>query len=110
MALSCHMTVVLLCQEMRDACSESSESMSSPRSLVSDCLEERRRCSDAKFPSFIKRPGLQAGDSFEHFCAFSEMRVFLHFVCVPLCLLCFVQKEALPQFESGTATVGRMFF
>ena len=51
-ALSCHMTMDYLCQEMVDACWESSESMSSPRSLCSDCLTERERCSDAQFPSF----------------------------------------------------------
>ena len=27
---------------------------------------------------------LFSGDSFEHFCAFDGMRVFLRFVCVPL--------------------------
>ena len=32
-AVSCHMTMDLLCQEMRDACWGSSESLSSPRSL-----------------------------------------------------------------------------
>ena len=33
-ALSCHMTMDLLCQEMRDACWDSSESLGSPRSTV----------------------------------------------------------------------------
>ena len=66
-ALSCHMTINLLCQESRGACWENSDSMSSPRSQFSDCLEERRRCSDALFPYFIQRPGLQAGHSFELF-------------------------------------------
>ena len=36
-ALSCHTAVDLLCQEMRDACWVSSESLSSPRSLCSQC-------------------------------------------------------------------------
>ena len=66
-ALSCHLSMDLLCQEMRDACKGSSESLGSPRSLCSECLEERRRASDAQAPSFTERPGLQAGDSFEHF-------------------------------------------
>ena len=38
-ALSCHMTMDLLCQEMRDACWESSESMGYPCSLCSQCRE-----------------------------------------------------------------------
>ena len=36
-ALSCHMAVDLLCQEMRDACWDSSESLGSPCSLCSQC-------------------------------------------------------------------------
>ena len=36
MALSCHVSVYLLCQEMKDACRESSESLDSPRSLCSE--------------------------------------------------------------------------
>ena len=44
-ALSCHLSMD--CQEMRDACWGSSESLGSPRSLCSECLEGRRRCSDA---------------------------------------------------------------
>ena len=32
-ALSCHIAMDLLCQEMRDACKGSSESLGSPRSL-----------------------------------------------------------------------------
>ena len=46
-ALSCHMTMDLLCQEMRDACCRSSKSLGSPRSLCSEYQEGRRRCSDA---------------------------------------------------------------
>ena len=38
-ALSCHMTVNLLCQEMRDAYWDSSESLGSPCSLCSQCQE-----------------------------------------------------------------------
>ena len=80
------MTMDLLCQEMRDACWKISESLGFPRSLCSECLEGRRRCSDANVPSFNVRPGLQAGDSFEPLCAFFGMRVFLFFfLCVPLC-------------------------
>ena len=47
-----------LCQEVRGACKGSSESLGSPRSLCSECLEERRRCSDAKVPSYNGRPGV----------------------------------------------------
>ena len=36
-ALSCHMAMDFLCQEMRDACDESSESLGSSRSLCSEC-------------------------------------------------------------------------
>ena len=36
-ALSCHMTMDRLCQEMRDACWESSESLGSPCPLCSQC-------------------------------------------------------------------------
>ena len=36
-ALCCHMAMDLLCQEMRDACWDSSESLGSPRSLCSQC-------------------------------------------------------------------------
>ena len=38
--------------------------------------------------------------------------VFVRFVCVPLCFVYSSEgwKEALPLFESGMATVGRMFF
>ena len=39
-ALSCHMTMDLLCQEMRDVCWDSSESLGSPCSLCSRCLED----------------------------------------------------------------------
>ena len=39
-ALSCHLSMDLLCQETRDA-------WDSPRSLCSECQERRRRCSDA---------------------------------------------------------------
>ena len=45
--LSCRLSMDLLCQEMKDACRESSESLSTPRSLCSECQEGRRRCSDA---------------------------------------------------------------
>ena len=41
-ALSCHLSMDLLCQEMRDACKGSSESLGSPRSQCSECLEGRR--------------------------------------------------------------------
>ena len=51
-ALSCHLSKDLLCQEMRGACGESSESLGSPRSLCSECMEGRKRCSDAWVPSF----------------------------------------------------------
>ena len=61
-----------LCQEMRDACRRGSESLSSPRSLCSECQEGRRRCSDAWVPSFNVRLGLQAGYSFEHFVPSSD--------------------------------------
>ena len=47
-----------LCQEVRGACKGSSESLGSPGSLCSECLEERRRCSDAKVPSYNGRPGV----------------------------------------------------
>ena len=46
-ALSCHMSVDLVCPEMRDACWESSVSLESLRSLFSESQERRRRCSDA---------------------------------------------------------------
>ena len=36
-ALSCHLSMDLLCQEMRDVCKESSESLNSLRSLCSEC-------------------------------------------------------------------------
>ena len=36
-ALSCHLSMDLLCQEMRDACRERSESLDSSRSLCSEC-------------------------------------------------------------------------
>ena len=65
--LSCHLSMDLLCREMRDACWVSSESLGSPRSLCSECQEGRRRCSDAHVPSFNVRLGLQAGDNFEYF-------------------------------------------
>ena len=47
---------------------------------------------------------------FEHLCAFFGMRAFLHVVYVPLCFVNSSEgwKEALPPFESGMATVGRM--
>ena len=37
MAFSCRLSMDLLCQEMRDASEESSESLGSPRSLCSEC-------------------------------------------------------------------------
>ena len=52
MAFRCHLSMDLLCQEVRDACRGSSESLDAPRSLCSECLEGRRRCSDAQVPSF----------------------------------------------------------
>ena len=36
-ALSCRLSMDLLCHEMRDACGENSESLDSPRSLCSEC-------------------------------------------------------------------------
>ena len=39
-ALSCHLSMDLLCQEMRDACGWSSESLDSPRSLCSRSRKE----------------------------------------------------------------------
>ena len=36
-ATSCHLSVDLLCQEMRDVCKGSSESLDYPRSLCSEC-------------------------------------------------------------------------
>ena len=45
MAISFHLSVDFLCQEMRDACRESSVSLDYPRFLCSEC-QERRRCSD----------------------------------------------------------------
>ena len=79
MALSCHLSMDHLCQEMRDACGESSESLGFQRSLCSECQEGRRRCSDAQVSSYKVKIGLHAGDSFEHFCAFFGMRAFFHF-------------------------------
>ena len=38
-ALSCHMAMDLLCQQMRDACWDSSESLGSHYSLCSQCRE-----------------------------------------------------------------------
>ena len=61
MASSCHLSMDLLCQEMRDACWGSSESLGSPRSLCLEWQEGRRRCSDAQVPPFNVRPGLHAG-------------------------------------------------
>ena len=63
MAVTCHLSTDYSCKEMKDACWESSESIGSPHSLCSECQEGRRRCSDAKVPSFNVRLGLQAGDS-----------------------------------------------
>ena len=57
-ASSCHLSIDLLCKEMRDACWERSKSLGSPRSLCSVCWEGRRRCSDAWVPSFNVKPGL----------------------------------------------------
>ena len=87
MALSCHLPLAFSCQEMRDACEGSSESLGSRRSLCSECLEERRRrCSNAQFPSFICRPGLQAGDSFEHLVPSPKRGFSLTlFVCLFVC-------------------------
>ena len=79
MALSCHLSMDLVCQEMRDAWWP----------LV-HCVPEGRRCSDAQVPSFNVRPGLEAGD--RTFCAFFGVRAFLHFVRVSLFVLCIVQK------------------
>ena len=42
-ALSCHLSMDLLRQEMRDACWESSECLDAVRSLCSECQEGRRR-------------------------------------------------------------------
>ena len=39
-ALSCHMAMDVLCQEMRDACWDSSESLGSPGSMCSQCWED----------------------------------------------------------------------
>ena len=39
-ALSCHMAMDVLCQEMRDACWDSSESLGSPCSMCSQCWED----------------------------------------------------------------------
>ena len=39
-ALSCHVAMDFLCQETRDACRNSSESLGSPCSLCSQCLED----------------------------------------------------------------------
>ena len=41
-ALSCHMTMDLLCQDRRDACWDSSESLGSPCALCSQCREGSR--------------------------------------------------------------------
>ena len=64
--------------------------------------------------SFFKCEAWPAGwDSFEHFVPFSEMRVYLHFVCVPICFV-LVHSEGLERgfatFRERMATVGRMFF
>ena len=40
-ALSCHLSMDFLCQETRDACKGSSESLGSPRSLCQECQEEK---------------------------------------------------------------------
>ena len=58
MALSCHLSMDLVCQETRDACKESSGSPGSPHSLCSECMEGRKRCSGAQIPSFNESPGL----------------------------------------------------
>ena len=39
-ALSCHMTMDVLCQEMGDACWDSSESLGSPCSVCSQCYKD----------------------------------------------------------------------
>ena len=36
-ALSCHLSMDLVCQEMKDVCKGSSESLDSPRSVCSEC-------------------------------------------------------------------------
>ena len=46
-ALSCHLSMDLVCQETRDAGKGSSGSPGSPRSLCSECMEGRKRCSGA---------------------------------------------------------------
>ena len=71
-ALSCPLSMDLLCQEMWDACRGSSESLDFPRSLCSECQERRRRRSDASCLCSSVKPSLQAGDSFGHFVPSSE--------------------------------------
>ena len=66
---------------------------------VQSAWKEGGRCSDAQVPSFNVRPGLQAGDSFEHFVPSSERGVFLHFVCVPLCFVYGSKGGHAPPFE-----------
>ena len=63
-ALRCHLSMDLPCQEMRDACKGTTESLGSPRSLCSECLEGRRRCSDAWVPSFNAWPGPAGWEQF----------------------------------------------
>ena len=94
MALGYRLPLAILCQEMRDACEGSSESLGSRRSLCSECLEERRRCSNAQFPSFIYRLGLHAGDSFEHFVPSPKRGFSLTlFVCLFVCRVWFRRLE-----------------
>ena len=110
-ALRCHLSMDLPCQEMRDARKETTQSLGSPRSLCSECLEGRRRCSDAKFFSFNVRPGpAEAGYSFEHFLPFFRNSGFPSFRCVPLCFCVYQKVERRPHHLSKAlmATVGRM--
>ena len=64
-AQSCHISMDLLCQEMRERRVGRAQSRWVPLfRVVQSAKEGRRRCSDSQFPSFNVRPGLQAGYRF----------------------------------------------
>ena len=90
-ALSCHMAMDFLCQEMNDACRESSESLV----LLAHCAQIAwKKGEDALMPSFCLSFGglaCRLGTVLNILCRLRN-ESFLSFRCEPLCFCFFFQK------------------
>ena len=85
----------LLCQDMRDACKESSEFAGSATFTVFGVLGRKEEVFWCLGSVFRWEAWPVGWGRFWTFCAFFGIRAFPHFVCVPLCFVCSQKVERM---------------